>query len=126
MTVIHAVDELNAYYEANKDKYSLVTIRRLKENGTDIIFENVDEYDVFTCFVKNIPVQHYATDLVCKVYTKVNVGGEEFILYSEPVIGNPYDTAKKLLKEDAGNEELLKIIFDYENTLGLPGDDLFD
>lgn len=97
-----------------------------KQNGTDIIFENVDEYDVFTCFVKNIPVQHYATDLVCKVYTKVNVGGEEFILYSEPVIGNPYDTAKKLLKEDAGNEELLKIIFDYENTIGLPGDDLFD
>ena len=51
---------------------------------------------------------------------------QEFILYSEPVIGNPYETAKKLLKEDAGNEELLKIIFDYENTIGLPGDDLFD
>ena len=97
-----------------------------KQSGTDVVFEKVDEYDVFTGVVKNIPVKHYATDLVCKVYTKVNVGGEEFVLYSEPVVGNPYDTAKKLLKTDPGNEELLKIIFDYENTIGLPGDDLFD
>ena len=97
-----------------------------KESGIDIVFESNDDFHIFTGVVRNIPVNHYATDLVCKTYTKIAVNGEEFVLYSEPVVGNVYDTAKKLLKEDPSNEELLKIVFDYERTIGLPGDDLYE
>ena len=97
-----------------------------KESGIDIVFESNDDFHIFTGIVRNIPVNYYATDLVCKTYTKIAVNGEEFVLYSEPVVGNVYDTAKKLLKEDPSNEELLKIVFDYERTIGLPGDDLYE
>ena len=96
-----------------------------KEKNIDVVFGGDDEYHIFTGVVKNIPVEHYRTDLVCKTYTKISVGTEQFVVYGEPVVGNVYDTAKKLLETDPGNEDLIKIIFDYETELGVPGDDLY-
>ncbi len=101
-----------------------------KADGTDIIFETDDEVHIFTAIVKNVPANHYGTNLVCKTYTKISVGSEQFVLYGEPVVGNIYDTAKELYKntdlDSETKQALLKIIFDYEKVLGLPGDDLFE
>jgi len=101
-----------------------------KENGTDIVFDRSnDEVDVFTCVVRNIPVSKYNTDLTCKTYTKITVDGKQFTLYGEAVTGNVYDTAKALLETETdaeAKEALYSIILDYENTIGLPGDDLFE
>ena len=97
-----------------------------KAQNIDVVFEQNDEYHTFTGVVKNIPVKHYATDLVCKTYTKISVDGEQFVVYGEPVVSNVYDTAKKLLETDPGNEDLIKIVLDYEGKLGLPGDGLFE
>jgi len=101
-----------------------------KENGTDIVFDRSnDEIDVFTCVVRNIPVSKYNTNLTCKTYTKLTVNGKQFTLYGEAVKGNVYDTAKALLETETDTEikeALYSIVLDYENTLGLPGDDLFE
>ena len=96
-----------------------------KAQNIDVVFEQNDEYHTFTGVVKNIPVKHYATDLVCKTYTKISVDGEQFVVYGEPVVGNVYDTAKKLLETDPDNADLIKIVLDYEGAIGLPGDDLY-
>ena len=100
-----------------------------KAENKDIVFDSNDETDVFTGVVNNIPVSKYKTNLTCKTYTKMTIGGEQFIVYGEPVVGNVYDTAKKLLETATDTETknaLYNIIFDYENTIGLPGDDLFE
>ena len=102
-----------------------------KENGTDIVFDRSDDtVDVFTCVVRNIPVKKYKTNLTCKTYTKITVGGEQFTLYGEPVVGNVYDTARTLLTDDTLDTEtknaLYQIILDYECAIGLPGDDLYE
>jgi len=97
-----------------------------KEDGIDIIFDRSDDkMDVFTCVIRNIPVSEYKTDLVCKTYTKITVGSEQFVVYGEPVIGNVYDTAKALLETNPGDADLSKIILDYENSIGVNGDDLY-
>ena len=88
-----------------------------------------DNIDVFTCVVKNIPISKYKTNLTCKTYTKITVDGEQFTLYGEAVTGNVYDMAKKLLETATDTETknaLYNIILDYDNTLSLPGDDLFE
>ena len=54
------------------------------------------------------------------------MGTEQFVIYGEPVVGNVYDTAKKLLESDPANQELINIIFDYENVVGIPGEGLFN
>ena len=102
-----------------------------KENDTDIIFDATDDNaHIFSGYVKNIPVKEYKTNLVCKTYTKITVGGEQFILYGEPVVGNVYDTAQTLLADDTLDTEtknaLYQIILDYESAIGLPGDDLYE
>ena len=98
-----------------------------KENGTDIVFDASDDnVTVFTGYVKNIPVKEYKTNLVCKTYTMISVGGQQFIVYGEAVIGNVYDTAKKLLETDPGNADLLEIVLNYEGNIGVPGDDLYN
>ena len=102
-----------------------------KESGTDIIFDSTDDSaHIFSGYVKNIPAKEYKTNLVCKTYTKITVGGEQFILYGEPVVGNVFDTAQTLLADDTldteTKNELYQIILDYENAIGLPGDDLYD
>ena len=98
-------------------------------DNTDIVFDSNDNIDVFTCVVKNIPISKYKTNLTCKTYTKITVDGEQFTLYGEAVTGNVYDTAKKLLETATDTETknaLYNIILDYDNTLSLPGDDLFE
>ena len=96
-----------------------------KAEGINVVFDLNDEYHTFTGVVRNIPVIHYRTDLVCKTYTKITVGGKQFVVYGEPVIGNVYDTAKKLLETDPDNAELIQIVLDYEGAIGLPGDNLY-
>jgi len=101
-----------------------------KETATDIVFDSSnDEMHVFTGYVKNIPVANYKTNLVCKTYTKITVDGRQFTLYGEPVVGNVYDTAKALLEDDTLDTEtrnvLVNITLAYENTIGIPGDDLY-
>ena len=96
-----------------------------KAQNIDVVFEQNDEYHTFTGVVRNIPVKHYKTDLVCKTYTKISVDGEQFVVYGEPVVGNVYDTAKKLLETDPDNADLIKIVLDYEGAIGLQGDNLY-
>ncbi len=98
-----------------------------KAANTDIVFERTDEStDIFTCVVKNIPVSKYKTNLTCKTYTKLTVGGEQFTVYGEPVVGNVYETAKKLLATDPENKELLKIVLDAEYSIGIDMGGLYD
>ena len=97
-----------------------------KAENTDIVFDTSnDEMDVFTCVIKNIPVANYKTNLTCKTYTKITVDGKQFTLYGEAVIGNVYDTAEKLLEADPENQELAKILLDYENAIGVNGGELY-
>ena len=101
-----------------------------KESDTDIIFDaTIDEEHIFAGYVKNIPVANYKTNLVCKTYTKITVDGKQFTLYGEKVVGNVYDTAKALLEDDTLDTEtknaLVNITLAYENTIGIPGDDLY-
>ena len=96
-----------------------------KTDGIDIVFDSTDDSkDIFTGILKNIPVKNYKTDLVCKVYTKITVNGKQFVVYSEPTVGNLYDSAKKLLETDPENEELKKIVGEYEKEVGIPMDDM--
>ena len=101
-----------------------------KESATDIVFDASDDaVHVFAGYLKNIPVANYKTNLVCKTYTKITVNGEQFTIYGEKVVGNVYDTAKDLLKDDTLDTEttnaLINITLAYENTIGIPGDDLY-
>ena len=97
-----------------------------KEDGTDVVFDRSDDsVDVFTCVVKNIPVKNYKTNLTCKTYTKITVGAEQFVVYGEPVTGNVYDVAKKLLETDPNNADLMKIVLDADNSIGIDVDDLY-
>jgi len=96
-----------------------------KADSTDIVFDGDDDRHVFTGVLKNIPVAEYKTDLVCKTYTKITVGGKQFVVYGEAVVGNVYDTAKALLETNPGDADLAKIILDYENSIGVNGDDLY-
>lgn len=96
-----------------------------RAENINIVYASDDEYHTFTAVVNNIPVKHYRTDLVCKTYTKITVDTEQFIVYGEPVIGNIYDTAKRILKNDPDNTECIKIVLDYEKAIGLAGDSLY-
>ena len=127
--IIAREDELSgAELTFDFSKYA-VGVAYNKADGTDIVFDSDDDVHTFTGVVKNIPVKFYATNLVCKTYTKLTVNGEQFVLYGEAVTGNIYDTAKALLKTTTDTElidALLKIILDYENTIGICLDDLFE
>ena len=85
-----------------------------REENIDVLFVKDDEYHTFTGVVQNIPAKHYATDLVCKTYTKISVDGQQFVIYGEPVIGNIYDTAQELLCQNPDDEALKKIIADCD------------
>ena len=118
--------KVKIFDESHEKDLEIAINKFLSENDIDIVFDGDDEHHVFTGVLKDVPVKHYKTDLVCKSYTKITVSGEQFTVYGEAVIGNIYDTAKKLLETDPGNEDLLKIISDYGKDIGLPGDDLFE
>ena len=97
-----------------------------RADGKDIVFESDDDKHIFTCVLKNVPIKEYKTDLVCKTYTKITIDSNQFVVYGEPVVGNIYDTAVALIESDPTNRELINIIFDYENVVGIPGDDLYN
>ena len=97
-----------------------------KADNTDIVFESDDNVDVFTGVIKNIPITKYKTNLTCKTYTKITVGGEQFILYGEPVVGNVYDTAQNLLETDPNNADLIKIVLDADYSIGIDVGGLYE
>lgn len=97
-----------------------------KAEGTDIVFDSSDDnVDVFTCVVKNLPVSKYKTNLTCKTYTKITVGGEQFTVYGEAVMGNVYDTAQKLLETDPENADFIEIVLDADYSIGVDVGDLY-
>ena len=128
---IVATEEALGETELTFDFSKFVTgIAYNKESGTDIVFDPTnDEMHVFAGYVKNIPVANYKTNLVCKTYTKITVGGEQFVVYGEKVVGNVYDTAHSLISDETLDAEtknaLYEIIIAYENTIGISGDDLY-
>ena len=98
-----------------------------KSQNIDLVFDNsVDGQHIFTGILKNVPVKNYKTNLICKTYTKITVNGEQFILYGEAVTGNIYDTALKLLETDPDNADLIKIVLDADNTIGLDVGGLYE
>jgi len=110
----------------NSSKY-VKGIAYNKENGTDIVFDSTnDDYVVFAGVLKNIPVKHYETELVCKTYTRVSVAGEQFVVYGEPVTGNVFDIAAKCFIKDCSNVNVSKIVFDYLEAEGRVDDSFSD
>lgn len=86
-----------------------------KAENKDVVFDATnDDICIFTGVLVGIPVEHYATDLVCKIYAKVLIGGETYVCYGEAVEGNVYELAKQVLESDPENEECAKIVADYE------------
>lgn len=85
-----------------------------REKNINIVFDATnDDYDVFTLVLKNIPVEHYDDEIVCKTYTKLKVHGQNFVVYGEQMSGNVYDVAKKSFSADYGDTEIAKMVFDY-------------
>ena len=93
-----------------------------KADGTDVVYSQNDGVTTFTGVLHGIPAAKYKTNIVSKTYTKITVGGEQFVLYGEAVTGNVYDTAQTLLSKEDIDEEtrsaLSQIILDYENEAG--------
>ena len=91
-----------------------------REEGTDIVYDKSnDEFSVFTGVLKNIPPEHYQTELVCKTYTKISVGDEKFVVYGEPITGNVYEIAKDVFGQDYTDLDIAKIVFDYASVSGI-------
>lgn len=92
--------------------------------GLDVVFDSSnDDYDVFTLVVKNVPVQHYEKNIVCKTYTKLCINGQPFVVYSEPVVGNVFEIAAADFRSSPENINLAKIVFEYASYVG--ADDSF-
>lgn len=125
---IVAVTEVLGEEELTLDFSKYVTgVAYNKADGTDIVFDRSDDTaDVFTCVVRNIPISKYKTNLTCKTYTKMTVGGQQFVVYGEPTTGNIYDTANKLLETDPENTDLIKIVLDADYSIGIDIGDLYD
>lgn len=93
-----------------------------KADDTDIVFNNDDDdWCVVTGVLMNIPKKQYNTVLTAKMYTKVNVDGQLFTVYSEPVSASVYQVAKALAGSDAllpeQRKELMKIIAYVEGNI---------
>ena len=90
-----------------------------REKNINIVFDSTnDAYDVFTLVLKNIPVEHYASGVVCKTYTKLTVNGQSFVVYGEKMSGSVYEIAKNLFLKDSSNTNTSKIVFDYVSYAG--------
>ena len=90
-----------------------------RAENIDIVFDSEsDDLDIFTGVVKNVPVKNYKTPIVCKTYSKITVGSEQFVVYGEAVEGSIYDVAKKFLEDENLDADmyadLIKIVSDYE------------
>ena len=101
-----------------------------KSEATDVIFDSSnDEFSVFAGVLINIPEKHYETKLVCKTYTKINVDGEEFVVYGEEVTASLYEIAKALLETELDEETyeyLLGIVEAVESDIWVDVGDLYN
>lgn len=92
-----------------------------KKENIDIVFDSTnDDLCIFAGVIKGIPVEHYATDLICRTYVKLAVEGKEYIFYGHAVTGNLYELAKKFIAEGSEDEALLNIVHDYEMYASVP------
>lgn len=100
-----------------------------KADNINVVFDSTnDEFDIFAGVLKNIPVKNYKTDLICKTYTKISVGDEQFVVYGEEVKGNLYDTAR-LYPDDEDAKCIVDEYDKYEEyikNIEINGDSLFD
>jgi hypothetical protein len=101
-----------------------------KAQDKDIVFDSTDdEVCVFAGVLQGIPEKHYDTDLVCKTYTKISVGGEVFTVYGEEVTANFYEIAVKLLETELDEETyeyLLGIVEAVESDIWVDVGDLYN
>ena len=102
-----------------------------RKDGTDIIFDSSDDrLTVFAGVLTNIPKGHYKTKLVCRTYTRISVGGEEFVIYGEPVKASMYEIAKAHVNDPDISDETKKLLSEIvkyveDNDLLLDLDELF-
>ncbi len=92
-----------------------------KAQGIDKIFDSTnDELCVFTGVLYGIPDDRYDEVIAAKTYTKVNVGGESFVIYGEQMEDSLYNCVKKVdlsSLDEAEREMALEIINKAEGTL---------
>lgn len=77
---------------------------------TDVIFENDGTTSFFTGVLYGIPENSYGVKLVSKTFMKVEVDGEEFVVYGEPVAASAYEIAKSLEDSDELTDEAKAIV----------------
>ena len=82
--------------EASGDIASGVAYNRV--NGTETLYAQTDDSDVFTCVLHGIPEEHYKTMLVCRPYAKIVIFDMEYIVYGGIMTGSVYDAAKELME----------------------------
>lgn len=91
----YETDELFTF-EASGDIASGVAYNRV--NGTETLYAQTDDSDVFTCVLHGIPEEHYKTMLVCRPYAKIVIFEKEYIVYGGIMTGSVYDAAKELME----------------------------
>ena len=77
---------------------------------TDVIFENDGITSFFTGVLYGIPENSYGVKLVSKTFMKVEVDGEEFVVYGEPVAASAYEIAKSNENSDKLTDEAKAIV----------------
>ncbi len=89
----------------------------------DVIFEQGETTTAFTGVLHGIPSGSYGVKLVAKTYTKINVGGVDYVIYGDEMKASAYEIAKMYENstelDEATMAEINKIIDESEN-----GDDL--
>lgn len=102
-----------------------------RSEGKDIVFDSsVDEITVFAGVLTKVPERHYKTELVCRTYTKIAIGEEEFVFYGEPVKASMYEIAKAHVNDPDISDETKKLLSEIvkyveDNDLLLDLDELY-
>lgn len=82
-----------------------------KQDGTDIVYNNDnDDRCVVTGVLMNIPKEQYKTVLTAKMYTKINIDGQTFTVYSEPISASIYEVAKYVLSNEVLDQETKELM----------------
>lgn len=127
--------QLNFELKNSKDgRAAYVSGKAYVQGEMDKVFDSsVDGVHVFTGVLVGAPKDQYGKRIVAKTYTKVTVGGEEFVVYGHPMVESFYSLAKKLQAQDNLSEDAKAIIDqivkdgeDFDEDLGLDGDDLWN
>ncbi len=117
--IISTADALGSSELTFNSKKYVSGVAYSKTDGIDLIYDSTDDkYHVFTGVLRNVPVSHYETDLVCKTYTKLVFADEQFVVYGEPIIGNVFEIASQTFINDFSNVAVAKIVFDYFEYIG--------